>query len=97
MASVNPDVIRAEADRWDEQARAMEHIRESVVEHQLAGFDDGPFVDAYNALAQRFAAPCGEGRQSMLDIRDRLRAIAARYEANETSQVERFQKLRRDS
>jgi hypothetical protein len=92
MANVNPDVIRAEADRWDERAQQLEHIRESVVEHQLA-FDDGPFVDAYNELAQRFAVPCRDGRQSMLDIRDRLRAIAARYEANETSQAERFQKL----
>jgi hypothetical protein len=66
------------------------------VEHQLA-FGDAAFVDAYHELAQRFAVPCRDGRQSMLDIRDRLRAIAARYEANETSQVERFQKLRRDS
>jgi len=89
--------IHREADLWDRQAPIMATI--STEAHFLklnddeAGFYADDFAPWYNDIARLVADRCAEAEDRMNEIRDRLRQIAAAYEANDESHRQNFLRL----
>lgn len=93
---VHPDLLRTESDLWDKASPKMGEIsNEAHFLHfnaEEGGLLSYMFVPSYHKAARMIEERCGEARDRMDEIRDRLRSIAAGYEARDKQNAQHIRK-----
>ena len=82
--SVETQALLDEAQLWETKSLVMDDISTKA---DALRFGDpgifGAFVPQYHAVVDLVVARCAEGRDRMVEIRDRLSEIASLYERSE--------------